>query len=81
MTTVLPQVYSPRMATAGKTLKVERVRAEVTIVDLAAQMGLSRQSLWVLERSASVAPLRVAQYRTALAAVRDATETPTEGAA
>jgi transcriptional regulator with XRE-family HTH domain len=68
------------MATTGKTLKLERVRAEVTIVDLAARMGLSRQSLWVLERSATVDPSRVSQYRAALDGLRDASQT-SEGAA
>lgn len=54
------------MATTGTDLKVERVKANVTIVDLAARMGLSRQTLWGIERAARVAPERVNQYRQAL---------------
>lgn len=54
------------MTTSGTDLKVERVRANVTIIDLAARMGLSRQTLWGLERAARVAPERVTQYREAL---------------
>ena len=63
------------MTTSGKTLKLERVQADLTIVEMAARMGLSRQSLWVLERSASVDPARVEQYRAALTGPRDATQT------
>ena len=72
--------YIPDMATTGKTLRIERLRAEVTMVDLAARMGLSRQSLWVLERSAKVDPTRVLEYRAALNALRDGSQTA-EGAA
>lgn len=75
LTTVRTRQYLAAMATTGKTLKLERVRAEVTIVDLAARMGLSRQSLWVLERSATVDPNRVEQYRAALAGLNDASQT------
>lgn len=60
--------------TAGIDLKVERVRANVTVTDLAARMGTSRQTLWGIERSAAVAPERVRQYREALASIRDAIE-------
>lgn len=59
------------MAVSGKDLRVERATADITVTDIAARMGLSRQSLWVLERSAIVAPDRVHQYRQAL---RDAIE-------
>lgn len=59
------------MQTSGTDLKVERVRANVTIVDLAARMGLSRQALWGIERAAHVAPDRIAQYRQALLTFAD----------
>lgn len=68
------------MPTAGKTLKVERVRANITATALAAQMGLSRQSLWVLERSASLTAEQTVRYRTALAQLRDGIE-PSEAVA
>lgn len=54
------------MQISGNDLKVERVKADVSIKDLAARMGLSRQSLWGIERAARVAPYRVTQYREAL---------------
>lgn len=63
------------MQITGTDLKVERVRANVTIVSLAARMGLSRQAIWVIERSAFVGADRVAAYRVALAGLRDITET------
>lgn len=61
--------------TAGIDLKLERVRASVTVTDLAAQMGLSRQSVHGIERAGRVTPERAAQYRAALAALRDINET------
>lgn len=63
------------MPTSGKTLRTERRRYEITATDLAARMGLSRQTVWVIERSGVVDPTRVEQYRGALASLRDATET------
>ena len=42
------------MQITGTDLKVERVRANVTITSLAARMGLSRQAIWGVERSAVV---------------------------
>jgi transcriptional regulator with XRE-family HTH domain len=62
-------------------LKVERVRANVTIVTLAARMGLSRQAVWGLERAAVVDSDRAKRYRDALAAVLDGTETAAEATA
>jgi hypothetical protein len=59
-------------------LKVERIRASVTIVSLAARMGLSRQAVWGLERAAVVDSDRAKRYRDAL---RDAMETATEATA
>ena len=64
------------MPTSGKALRSERRRLDITATDLAARMGISRQTLWVIERSGSVEPLRVEQYRAGVAALRDGTETP-----
>ena len=65
------------MPTTGTDLKVERVRANVTLIALAARMGLSRQAVWGLERAAVVDSDRAKRYRDALATARDATETAT----
>lgn len=62
------------MATSGKTLRLERVRADLTATALARQMGLSRQTLWATERAAAVDPDRVIQYRAAIKTLRDASE-------
>jgi DNA-binding XRE family transcriptional regulator len=59
---------------AGVDLKVERVRANVTIVAVAAAMGVSRQTIWALERAAHVGHERARQYRSALVTLRDATD-------
>lgn len=69
------------MQTTGTDLKVERVRANVTIVSLAARMGLSRQAIWGLERSAVVNEVRARAYRDALSTMRDAREASASGAA
>jgi transcriptional regulator with XRE-family HTH domain len=69
------------MPTSGKALRTERRRYEITATDLAARMGLSRQTVWVIERSGAVDPSRVEQYRAALASLRDATEASEETAA
>lgn len=57
------------MPTTGRDLRVERRLADVTVVDVAARMGLSRQALWALERSAVVKTERAAAYRKALRVV------------
>lgn len=67
--------YRPHMATTGTDLKVERVRAGITLVALAARMGLSRQAVWGIERAAVVSAERATAYRAALAALRDGSET------
>jgi transcriptional regulator with XRE-family HTH domain len=59
------------MPTAGPTLRIERLRANLTATALAAQMGLSRQALWALERAARVTPERVTAYREAVKTLRD----------
>lgn len=69
------------MPTFGKTLRRERRLAEVTATALAARMGISRMTLYVIERSAEVEPARVKQFRDALADLRDDTETPPGGKA
>jgi hypothetical protein len=55
--------------------------ADVTATALAARMGLSRQSVWVIERSGEVELTRVVQYRAALAALQAVNETAPEGEA
>lgn len=52
--------------TTGVDLKVERVRAHVKAQDIAARMGVSRATVWVIERTAVVTPERARQYRDAL---------------
>lgn len=54
---------------SGVDLKVERVRANVKAQDVAARMGVSRATVWGIERSAIVAPERARQYREAVAAI------------
>ena len=63
------------MPTTGTDLKVERVKANVKIRTLAERMGLSRQAIWGLERSATVDEARVREYLAALRVTHDATET------
>ena len=59
------------MTTSGNDLKVERVRARVKQGDLAARMGVSRQTLWTIERSAVVDAPQVIRYMRALATFDD----------
>lgn len=64
------------MSASGVDLKVERVRANVKAQDVAARMGVSRATVWGIERSAIVPPERAHQYREAvLAIVTDVTLT------
>jgi hypothetical protein len=55
------------MPITGPDLRVERRAADITVTDGAARMGLSRQSVHTLERSAVLTVERVQQYRAALA--------------
>lgn len=55
------------MAT-GTELKIERIRAGLTMRQVAERMGISRQSLWAIERQETVDPTRERQYRAALTA-------------
>lgn len=63
----------PDMQTSGNDLKVERVRANLTVQDLAARMGVVRQTVWSIEKSAHVKPDRAAEYRAALVMSDDVT--------
>jgi DNA-binding XRE family transcriptional regulator len=63
------------MDVTGMDLRVERVRARVTVTVLAARIGLSRQAIHATERSAVVPSDRVAIYRAALAVGTDISET------
>lgn len=67
--------------TTGLDLKLERVRARLTVTAVAAQMGLSRQSVHGIERAADPGPERVRQHRAAVAELRAATETASETSA
>ena len=60
------------MPTTGPSLRRERRRAEVSATAVAAAMGLSRQTLWTIERSATVDPDRVTAYRQAVKTLSDA---------
>lgn len=60
------------MHTTGRALRIERMTSDVTVTAVAARMGLSRQTLWALERSAVVRPDRAQQYRDALRDVKEA---------
>jgi len=60
------------MPVSGPDLRAERRLADVTVTDVAARMGLSRQAVHVLERSAVLTVERVEQYRRALAAAIEA---------
>lgn len=57
------------MPYTGPDLRADRRAAEITVVDIAARMGLSRQAVHVLEGSAVVKTDRALAY---LAALRDA---------
>ena len=67
--------------TAGIDLKLERVRASVTVTALALEMGRSRQMVHGWERAGRVPPDRAEEYRAALGRLRDATEAPPTGTA
>lgn len=55
--------------TTGMDLKVERIRARVTIGTLAAEMDLSRQRISQIEATAVVTPETAQRYRDALQVV------------
>jgi DNA-binding XRE family transcriptional regulator len=59
------------MPTAGPTLRRERRIADITTVALAKEMGISRATLYTLERAAVVSPEQVAAHRAAVKTLRD----------
>jgi transcriptional regulator with XRE-family HTH domain len=59
------------MPTRGPTLRRERRLADVSATAVAARMGVSRQTLWAIERAVEVTPERVAAYRAAVETLRD----------
>lgn len=56
------------MPITGLDLRAERRRADITVTDIAARMGISRQTVHVLEKSAVIKVEREAGYRRALSA-------------
>jgi len=62
-------------------LRLARTRAGLTMTQVAARMGFSRQTLWADERAATVDPERAKKYLAAVAALVDAKETTTGGRA
>jgi DNA-binding XRE family transcriptional regulator len=56
------------MPITGLDLRTERRRADITVVDIASRMGVSRQTVHTLERSAVLTVEREVQYRRALSA-------------
>lgn len=69
------------MPTSGIELKVVRVRENVTLTELSAQIGLSRQALWATERAAQVDAVRARTYLDGLAAIRAAKDDAEEAGA
>lgn len=59
------------MPITGLDLRAERRAADITVVEIATRMSLSRQAIHNLERSVVITVERAAAYRTAL---RDAIE-------
>lgn len=58
------------MPITGLDLRAERRAADITVVEIATRMGLSRQAVHNLERSVVITVERAAAYR---AAIHDAT--------
>lgn len=54
------------MPITGLDLRAERRAADITVIDIAARMRLSRQAVHAMERSAIVTVERVDLYRSAL---------------
>ena len=55
------------MPITGLDLRAERRAEDITVVDVAARMGFSRQTVHAIEKSAVLTVDQVAQYRAALA--------------
>lgn len=64
------------MPISGITLRLERVAAKVTIVDLAAQMGRHRATVANYENAASVSFEVAREYRAALATLTEVATPP-----
>lgn len=60
------------MPTRGPTLRRERRAAEVTATALANHLGMSRMTLWTIEKAAEVDPERAAAYLAGVKALSDA---------
>lgn len=60
------------MPTSGPTLRRERRAADITTVALAKAMGISRATLYTVERSAAPTGEYVLAHREAVKALRDA---------
>lgn len=56
----------------GPLLRAERRAADITVIDVASRMGLSRQAVHRLEADCEPSADRVAAYRTALEDARTA---------
>jgi DNA-binding XRE family transcriptional regulator len=56
------------MPITGPDLRAERRRADITVTDIAARMGISRQTVHTLEKAAVLKVEREIEYRRALAA-------------
>ena len=69
------------MPISGKQLRKERRAAEVPTTAIAAGMGKSRTTVWIIEKSAEVGADVAAEYRRALAEARAAKMAPTDNAA
>lgn len=60
------------MPTSGPSLRRERRAADITTVALHRQMGISRATLYTIERAAVIDPDQAAAYRAAVKTLRDA---------
>ena len=53
--------------TTGLDLKVERVRAKLSLNEVVAEMGVSRTTVWTIEKAPEVKPETAQAYRDAIA--------------
>lgn len=53
--------------TTGKQLRTERRALELKMTDVARLMGVSRTTLWTIEKAAEVHPAQEAAFRDAVA--------------
>lgn len=73
-------IQNAAMPTTGPQLRRLRRASEITTVAIAARLGISRQTLWTIERSAVVAQDRADAYRQAVRDITEASQTPGEAA-